>query len=351
MTWNHISNILKRLKFKEEVRILNILLRDATNILCEGTKDSFHSIQVMLEDATSPVTKTFKEKLFQSIIDRSHVDFGDIPKSKGDITRYSGYTSMLDCLASLVKVAEEERSKELSAGVNTVQTAIENIRSLKSVYTKAFATKVDIGIIDYNTYVLTCVEATTSLISNYIDFIKTPSSNYVMELKNTKFRANALFLEQLEKFNKVNLNGSYAKYMSTVVNKGQENMFLDTAMIAGAAFITTIALSIIPVTRELIYLYNESKRKLSEVFVLQAYYLEMNKTALEYNTTIKDDKKKKIIEKQDKLRKKFIYLSEKLRIADVKADEAAKRKLDDDNRGMTRGDIEDEISDSDISIL
>lgn len=330
---------------------MNILLKDATNILCEGTNDSFHQIQLVLEDSTSPVTKTFKEKLYQSIVDRSHVDFGDIPKSKGDITKYSGYTSMLECLSALLKVAAEEKSKELSSAVNTVQTAIENIKSLRTVYTKAFATKADIGVIDYNTYVLTCVEATTSLISNYIDFIKTPSSNYVMELKNTKFRANALFLEQLEKFNKVNLNGNYGKYIGTVVNSGQENMFLDTALIAGAAFVTTIALSIIPVTRELIYLYNELKRKLSDVFALQAYYLEMNRTTLEYNTTIKDDKKKKIIEKQEKLRKKFIYLSEKLRIADVKADDTARRKLDNDNRGMTRGDIEDEISDSDINIV
>lgn len=332
---------------------MNILLKDATSILCEGTNDSFVKVQMMLEDTTSPVTKSFKEKLFQSIIDRSHVDFGDIPKSRGDITRYSGYTSMLDCLAALLKVAEEEKSKELSRSVNTVQSAIENIKGLKSVYTKAFASKTEIGIIDYNTYVLTCVEATTSLISNYIDFIKTPSSTYVMELKNTKFRANALYLEQLEKFNRVNVNGSYSKYMTTVVNKGQENIFgVDDAVIVGAAFVATIALSIIPVTRELIYLYNESKRKLSELFALQAYYLEMNQTTIDYNTTIKDDKKKKIKEKQEKIRKKFVFLSEKLRISDIKAEEASRKKLDNDNRGMTTGEIEDEISnDDDIAIL
>lgn len=330
---------------------MNALLRDATKILCEGTDDSYVKVQAILEDVESPITKMYKEKLFESIISRSHIDFGDIPKSKGDITKYSGYQSMLDCLHSLLKVANEEKSKELTNAVNTVLAAIENIRALRNVYVKAYANKTDIAIIDYQTYVLTCVEATTTLISNYIDFIKTPSSNYVMELKNTKFRANALYLDQLERFNKVNVNGSYNKYISTVVQKGQENFLLDPAIIAGAAFVSVIALSIIPVTRELIYLYNETKRKLSDLFALQAYYLEMNKTALEYNTEIKSDKKKVIIQKQDKIRKKFLYLSEKLRIADIKAEQTSKKRLETDNRGMSTGSLEDDVNDSDMVLM
>ena len=120
---------------------MNALLRDATKILCEGTDDSYVKVQAILEDVESPITKTYKEKLFESIISRSHIDFGDIPKSKGDITKYSGYKSMLDCLHSLLKVANEEKSKELTNAVNTVLTAIENIRALQNVYVKAYANK------------------------------------------------------------------------------------------------------------------------------------------------------------------------------------------------------------------
>lgn len=325
-------------------------LRDAVRILCEGTNDSPYKIKAMLEDATSPVTKIYKEKLYQSIVDRSHVDFGDIPKSKGDITKYSGYPTMIECLESLQKIATEEKSKELLEAIGTVNTAITNIKQLKTTYMKAFAKKVELPILDYNTYVLTCVEGVTTLISNYIDFIKTPSSEYKFELKNTKYRANKLYIEQLEKFNKLNKDGSYGKYIATVIAKGQENFFLDPALI-GAAFITVVALGIIPVTRELIYLYNEAKRKVSDLLALQAYYLEMNKSAIENNTTMKADKKKEVLKKQEKIRKKFVILSEKLRISDVKAEDTARKKLDNDNRGMTAGGLEDDTSNSDISIL
>jgi hypothetical protein len=331
---------------------MNSMLNDATYILCEGTNDSFVKVQAILEDSSSPVSKNYKEKLFKSVIDKSHVDFGSIPKSKGDISKYNGYESMMESLTVLLKIANDERSTELKEYTEIVMAAVENIKSNRSLFVKAFAKKIDIIEIDYNTFVLTCVEATTALMSTYIDYIKTPSSpNFVLSIKNTKYRADELYFEQLKKFNKINESGNYAKYAATVINKGQENMFLDPVTIVGVAFVSVIAFSVIPVTRELIYLYNESKRKLSETFALQAYFLDMNKASIEYNTAIKPEDKKKILDKQEKLRKKFLLLSEKLRINNLKAEENAKRKLDNDNSGMTVGDINNDISDSDMVIL
>lgn len=332
---------------------MNTEIKEAVHILMEGTDDSYSRIQTILEDATSPVTRTYKERLFQSIMDRSHIDFGDIPKSKGDITKYSGYNAMYETLNVLLKIAREEKSNDLESAVTTVLTAVQNIRQLKPVYVKGFANKCDIAILDYNTYVLTTVEGTTSLMCDYIDFMKTPSSpTYKLSLKDTKYRANSLYISQLEKFNNVNKDNKYSKYMNTMVNKGTENLFgIDDAIIAGYAAISVIALSIIPVTRELIYLFNESRRKVSELFSLQAYFLELNKATVEANTELTPEKKKKILEKQEKLRKKYLFLAEKLRISSIKANETSHKKLDEDNKGMSVDGIEDDISDSDIVIM
>lgn len=331
---------------------LSSSLRDAVQILVEGSDDSPQKIQCILEDVTSPITRTFKEKLFQSVIDRSHIDFGDIPKSKGVIEKYSGYNAMNETLDVLLKIAREEKAKDLEEAVNIVTTAITNIRNLKSIYVKAYANKADIAIMDYQTYTLTCVEATTSLMCSYIDFIKTPSSPvYQLTLKDTKYRANNLYFTQLEKFNRVNKSGEYSKYLATVVNKGTDNFLLNDAMIVGAGAVSAIALAIIPVTRELVYMFKETRRKLSELFALQAYFLEMNKISVEANTQMKDAKKKKVLEKQERLRMKFLFLADKLKVSSIKANETAQKKLDEDNRGMTAGSIEDEVSDSDIDIF
>lgn len=331
---------------------MNQMLVDAVHILREGTNDSYQKIEMILEDAASPITKSYKEKLFQSIIDRSHIDFGDIPRSRGDITKYSGYKSLKETLDVLLALGNAEKSTTLIAAVSTVNTAIENIKKLRMVFMKGFTDKIDIIMLDYDTYTFTCVEAVTTLMHSYIDFIKTPSSpTYVLTLKDTKYRADDFFFKQLEKFNRVNVNGKYASYLTTIANKGQENFFLDGAMIVGAAAISVIALSIIPVTRELIFLFNDLKRKLSEAFSLQAYFLEMNKLTLEYNTTIKPEKKKKILERQEKLRKRYLLLADKLKISSIRAEETSKKKLDEDNNGMNTDTIEDEVNDSDFDIL
>ena len=47
-------------------------------------------IQYILEDADSPITRKYQEKLYKSIINKAHIDFGDIPKSNGNIRNYTG---------------------------------------------------------------------------------------------------------------------------------------------------------------------------------------------------------------------------------------------------------------------
>lgn len=329
---------------------MDVRLREAASILCEGTEDTMKDAYLILEDESSPVTRNYREQLFESIVSRSHVDFGDIPKSTGDITKYSGITAMIETLEVLLKVANEEKSASLLNATSIVMDAITNMKSLRTVFVSGFAKKNNIAILDYNTYTLTCVEAVNSLLCNYVDFIKTPSSPvFVLDLKNTKYRANELYIDQLKRFNAVCKNGSYAKYLTSIINNGQQN-FTGT-MIIGAAFVGAIALSIIPVTRELIYFYNERKRKLSDMFALQAYFLELNKANLEMNTSIKPEKKKKILERQEKVRKLFIHMSEKMRIENANVEDRGRKKLESDNRDMTIDGTKDDISDSDIVIV
>lgn len=329
-----------------------IVFRDAALILTEGTNDGITSVIHVLEDANSPITKKYREKLYQNIIDRSHVDFGDIPKSRGDITKYSGYKTMTETLNVLIALAKEEKCKELIKYATTVITSIENIKKAKQVYVKGFSKKENYIILDYNLYVYTCVQSTTSLISGFINDIKTPSSQMKIELTNDKYKANLFYIESLEKFNKVCENGNYIKYINTVLEGGTEHLFgIDDSVLIGAGAIAAIALSIIPLTRKLIYYYKELRRKLSETLATQAYFLELNKNCVEYNSTIDSNKKKKILQRQEKIRKLMLSLSDRLKIADAKAEQNSQRELKKDNQTMTMDGIRDEISDSDIEIL
>lgn len=330
-----------------------IPLHDAVSILCEGTNDNYRKVLAVLEDGESPVRAKYKETLYQNIVDKGHVDFGDIPKSRGDVTRYSGYANMKESLDALIKVGNDEKSDSLVKFTNVVITALHNIERNKVYYKEGFSKKNDIAILEYNTFVFTCVEATSSIIYEFIDYLKTPSSPTIeIKLKDTRYRANLFYINQLEKFNTVNENGKYTKYLANLVNKGKENFFgIDDGLMIGGLALGAIALSIVPVTRELVYQYKELKRKLSETCALQAYFLEMNKACVESNSALDAAKKQKILKRQEKLRLKLLKLSEKLRVTSVKANELSGNEMKKDNQNLSLGSIQDDINDSDFSIL
>lgn len=326
-------------------------LYEAASILMEGTNDPLIKVMTVLEDATSPITQKYHEKLFQSIIDRKHVDFGDIPKSRGFIEKYSGYNSMMDTLDTLISLGKESKCNELVDYATTVITAVQNIKKNKMIYSKAFTKKNDYVILEYDLYVYTCVEATTSLINAFMNDIQTSSHEMKIELKNTKYRGDLFFIKSLERFNEVNKNSQYTKCLNTMINSGKENMIFDPATALGLGAVMLIVFSIIPVTRKLIYFFKESRRKLSETLAMQAYFLELNKQCVEYNQTIDPKKKEKILKKQEKIRNIMLTLSDKLKVTYVQAEQNANRELEKDNKTMTIDGIRDEIEDSDITIL
>lgn len=329
------------------------LLREATEILTEGTSDSFYDVRLILEDAESPITKKTIENLYQSVIDKGHIDFDDIPKSKGNISSYSGYKSMMQVLADLNNLAKNDLSyKDIADYVAIVQKAINNILANAHSYEQAFSKKNQVIMMEYNTFVFACVEATTSLLYQFADFMKTPSDHELkVSLKNTKYRADLFYVEQLATFNKVNATGNYKKYLNSVITSGQEN-FVGSAMAVGTvAVVSAIMLSIVPVTRRLVYAFQDMRNRIADDLQLQAYYLELNKTAVEANQAKTEAQKKKILEKQEKLRLQFLRTAEKLRVKSVHAEQLAKKSIENENKNMTVNGMREQVDDEDFSIV
>ena len=194
-------------------------LRPTVEILCLGSSDTEREVRAVLEDAESPTTRKTMSTLYKHILDKSHVDFGDIPKSKGDITKYSGYSTMLDVLTNMKELGVNEPTyKPILGYVETVTTAIGILAENAKYYKTAFQKDIKILMVEYNTFVYTCVEATTAILYQYADFMKTPSSHQLKAtFKNTKYRADLFFLDQLKEFNKAGKSGQYQAYLSSII--------------------------------------------------------------------------------------------------------------------------------------
>ena len=309
------------------------------------------NVQTILEDANSPITSKYKEKLYKSILEKGHIDFGSIPASKGNIRDYSGYHNMIDTLEVIVDLGTAEKSNVVKYAQSVLE-AIKNIESLSSIFEKGFATKTEYVMLEYNTYVYTCVEATTTLIYEFVEYVKRPDkTTYQIALKDTKLRANLFYFEQLNNFNNVNKNMhiNYRKMLESMINKDRNN-FTGVEFI-GIAAVSMVALAIVPVTRELIYHFYNLRANLSNELEIQANFLEMNKTCIESNNAFTEDKKKKILVRHENLRKNLIKLSDILRVKEAKAAKTSKREIEKDNALLTVSGLRNDVSNSPLEIL
>ena len=322
-----------------------LILRDGIN--------SDEYVQTILEDANSPVTRKYQEKLYESIINKSHIDFGDIPKSNGNIRNYSGYNSMVETLDVIANLAIEKKANNVIEYVDIVKTAIHNIEELSSTYEKGFNTKTKYVAMEYDTYVYLCVEATTALIYSFVEVVKNPSKRVLdMTIKNTKMRADEFYFNQLKTFNAVQRTKGidYRKMLEEMCKSGKEN-FLGTAEVVGLATIMAVAMSIVPLTRECIYQIYSLRGKLSENLDMQAAFLELNKTCIEGNDAITEEKKKKIIDKQSKQVQRMRRLADKLRVKSAKSIVDSQKEIGKDNKDITVDSIRKDISDSPFELI
>lgn len=325
----------------------NILRGDTVSLLRN------HEISTVLEDVNSPIRNKFNEKLFDSVIDKKHIDFDNIPASKGDIDKYTGTKPMKETLVVLAGLQSD--MKNISDDyINTISTAISNIAKYKDLYGNGFKLKNDFVMLEYNTLVYTCVEATTSLIYQFVDIFKNPTQDTnTLVIRNTKYKANLFYLDQLRKYNTVikKMGNDYRKYLTNMLDKGNESNFIGTATMVGAATVGLVALSIIPITRELVNQYYNIRHKLSSSLAYHAYLLEMNKAIIEGNNTFNASKKKSILAKQETIKNQLIKLSDLLRVSNVKTGEKRMASIEKENKTMTIDSIKRQVDSSPLELL
>lgn len=309
-------------------------------------------LQAVLEDVNSPVTRKLEEKLFQSVLDKKHIDFGSIPKSKGNIKDYEGYSAMESTLNTIKDLATENKAGDVINYVDIVQKAIENISSMSVAYQKGFQFKNEYIAMEYNSYVYFCIEATTALIYSFVEYIKRPDTDtFVMVIKNSKLRADEFYFEQLKKFNMVcDTQGVNYRKMLDSMAVFKDN-FIGTTTAIGIATVIAAAIAIIPLTRAVVYQVYHIRGNISEQLDIQAQFMEMNKSCVEANSTLTVQKKKEIVAKQEKLVKRLRKLSDTIRVKSSKSVEVATRETKNENKSLTIDSIKDEVSNSDFEFI
>lgn len=299
-------------------------------------------LTALTESEKSQVNATLVTNLYQSAIDKNHVDFEDIPNSKGDITRYKGYKPMREILTLLDELSKKYNNK--IPELEIVNSALDNVVSFRDTFEKGFSLQKEFIILQYNTLVCACVEATSLLVATYVDSVKRPDFSYEVIINRDSNAQGPLIIENLNKFNKSVRTGDFSKVMQSVIRSGNENF-------AGSAVLTTMGViaglsMVIPVTRELIFGFYYTRMKLSEHLKQQASLLEIHRQSLEISS-MPANTRKQIIQKQSAQIKRLYDMSEKIKVQHQIGDSNAQRELKKENKTWTLDTIQAQSSATD----
>lgn len=336
------------------------------------------------DDNQSQILTALTSKLYDLIVAKADkIDYSTIEKSKGVITKIQNYDQLVECVGLIHDIVVQY--KENTTSIDTVSTAIENIKKRETEFKKAFAIGSPIPILLYNNIVLSIVNSVSFMIATCIEYVKSPTANtFNIALDTVAYRQtmNHLLFRSLQEFNKGCLNTDFdlaLKYClakrivseATIedieiedkpyftpdeIENGEEDKevvihdvkekSLSEGVIAdiltgGARALVFIIKCFIPIIRGIVYYIFSTRQNISDYFTVQAQMLEMNAYKLQYNNNIDEDRRKKAYEKQMKIATKFRNIANKFAIEDSVA---SKKAIDMQNSESKKYDI-DEIAD------
>lgn len=316
------------------------------------------AVLAMNEAEQASVLTTLTSKLYDHIVSKvDDIDYGEIPNTKGDVTKLSNYSKLRECIALLRDILKEY--KQDTSPIDEIGMALVNIESRKDLFNRAFRLNVELPIIMYNTMVLSIINGISYMIATSIEFIKTPNRDGFQitldKVAYAKTKSHLLYTN-LKKFNDCCKDNKFDKAIEHIIDQyvnKHEAAAISTAIgIIGSskvllipAVIAVITL-IIPILRELVFLFYYTRMRVSEFFDIQADLLQMNAYNVENNDTIDGTKKERIISGQMKVVNFFRKMANKIAINNRKAEVDATREIEASERKMKINDISDELPDS-----
>lgn len=332
--------------------IWNAIIKEHFNLTNTTTRKCLVSVN---ETDQNQILANLASKLYENIVDRvADIDYGEIPSSRGDITKIPNYMELTDCLNTVRELFVE--SKQSTYTVDTIITAIENTKKLTPMWQKAFQTECEFPVVFYNTICLSIVSATSLMISTSVELIKDPDTGTVELALARASKSNSkdgMLFKNLISYNNSCKKGDVEKTMEGLIKAGKtmkEGAYSEAvifSVILGASVVIGLVSCIVPILHQLTSALYCLRQSISDYFAYESNIIRLNALKLEYDTTKTEAQKKKIAAKQNKIADTFKRWSDKLRVTSTKAMKDANTMVEKDNEKKYDVDeVEDDLPDS-----
>lgn len=305
------------------------------------------------------VLVSLTSKLYDNVVDKvDDIDFGEIEMTKGDIEKLPNFNTLSECLINMRQLLIE--FKQDTKPVDTITECIANLIDSKHIWTKAYGVNAELPMITYNTMVLAIIEATSYMVSMCVEFIKSPSQDTMQVMIDksalTKSKGHMLF-KNIDSFNSAYRKGQVEKAMMHVIDESAKKKnfvgFYGIGVGAAVIGIAGLLFCIIPIIRELIFLFYYNRVRVSDFFEVQADLLQINAYNVENNRLdLTKEERKNISSKQLKIAEKFRAISRNIAVQASDAENKASKEIKkEDSKKYKASDVMEELPDSASSAL
>ena len=303
------------------------------------------------EAEQNTVLLSLTNKLYQMIVAKiDDVEKGDIPKSRGDITRLPKYNQLKECAKTLTSIFEQY--KEDTAPIKVIENAIDNLEDNSDVFVQSYMAKVDFGIMIYESVTLAVIGSLSYMIACCIEYVKDPKNDgltIVMDKTGVAKVKEHLLYENLVKFNEACRTNDIENALRPLIKNRTQNLFGvgGLVLVKGLLIAVPVIIALIPLVKDLVYYFFAARQRVSVYFDIQADLLEMNANELKDNPNITTDAdRKSVLRKQLQVARTFRQIADKLAVEAKTAENKADKEIKKDNKKYRIDDVETNPADA-----
>lgn len=296
-------------------------------------RERLHYIETAMESIKNPETRVkLVQKLYADLLKHGDIDFGPIPESKGDLTRYKHYKLMVETISSIEKILGQTKSESYMMTEGLFNMLIE----CRSDFEYGF--KYDIQLIQlcYNVIVLSLHRMIDITMMDYVKTLKQQVGLAFVE--GVKPVDNLLVVQAVRGILKAYDKGEWTEMINSF-KKGRCNWLgavgatakafgltnVDNGSItltgAGAAVVLIIGMIVVLIAiRKLIYLYYSSAYKINDA-------VERSRNFLQYTIDNDTTQSPNAIAKQKAIMHVFDKLHDRIEMKVFSDDTKAKKQL------------------------
>ena len=310
-------------------------------------KETFSYLRSLEEADQSKILTALTSKLYDKIVEKvDDIDFGDIPKSRGDITKLPNYEKVIDCV-NIIKDILINSHQDLES-ILILENTIRYLKEYKEIFIRGYQLNIEMPMVIYNTTVLSLYSGISVLISSCIEFIKSTDDTGFdialdkVQLKKTK---DSLLFRNLKMVNSTFENRMLPEALDALLKQNTKNL-TGSELFAGVtatAKIIAMVLFIVPALRELAYYFYYTRVKVSDYFDVQSALLQMNAYNLAAKGSNNEKDIKEIQSKQLKIADLFKRISNALEVKKNKAEVAAEKESKNFEKKLKINDVTDSL--------